>query len=240
MPRITNSVASVLSVVRVQRGVSSMRQAVFLDRDGTLIVDHHYLRDPELVTLLPDVIPALKALRDAGYLLIVISNQSGVGRGWIQPEEAERVHARFERVLKQQGVSLDASYYCAHAPDGGCACRKPKPGLILQAAKDWNLDLSQSIMIGNKACDVDAGRAAGCRTILFGADAHGVESAELMLPDWNALPGDLSHCFADRLPRPMPVSSAFSSASPVQGHTSVCARTQSALLHLPEPARPRP
>lgn len=144
------------------------RRAIFLDRDGTVISDPGYLRDPEQVTLLPDAAATLVTLAQRGYLLIVVSNQSGVGRGLITPNEARLVHRRFVSVLEQAGVRLDAAYYCPHAPDEGCSCRKPQPGLLLDAAREHGIDLRRSIMIGNSESDIGAGKAAGTFTILLG------------------------------------------------------------------------
>jgi len=147
--------------------MSLPRSAVFLDRDGTLIEDMRYPRDSSQVRLLPGAAEALRQLKEAGFALIVVSNQSGLGRGLITPEEAAAVHARFVGLLAEAGVTLDACYYCPHAPEAGCDCRKPKPGLLLRAAVEHGLDLPTSVMVGDKLSDVDAGNAAGCRSILF-------------------------------------------------------------------------
>ena len=147
---------------------NGLRPAIFLDRDGTLIEDVGYARDPEGVRLLDGVAEALGALRSAGFALVVVSNQSGLARGLVTPEEAHAVHERFIRELRAHGVELDDVRYCPHAPDDGCTCRKPAPGLLLASARDLNLDLGDSFMVGNTSADVEAGRAAGCRTILVG------------------------------------------------------------------------
>ncbi len=146
------------------------RQAVFLDRDGTLIADPGYLRDPDQVKLLPGAAAALAALAERGYLLVLVSNQSGVGRGLITAEEARRVHSRFVALLAEAGVTLDGAYYCPHTPEAGCACRKPRPGLLLDAAREHGIDLRRSVMIGNAESDVGAGTAAGASTILLRED----------------------------------------------------------------------
>jgi histidinol-phosphate phosphatase family protein len=155
------------------------RRAVLLDRDGTLIADPGYLSDPEQVALLPHAAGALAELARRGYLLVLVSNQSGVGRGLITPRQAREVHDRFVAVLAEAGVELDASYYCPHAPGVGCACRKPQPGLLLEAAREHGIDLEHSIMIGNSATDIEAGRAVGAFTILLASD----ESPEPTLAD---------------------------------------------------------
>lgn len=151
-------------------GPSSGRRAVFLDRDGTLIVDAGYPRDPEKVELLPGAVEALSAFRQHGLLLVLISNQSGVGRGMVTPEEAASVHGRFVQILEGAGVRLDGSYYCPHGPDDGCTCRKPSPELLQRAAADHGVDLRSSFMIGDKLIDVETGIRAGCKTILLDWD----------------------------------------------------------------------
>ena len=142
--------------------------AVFLDRDGTLIDDVGYISDPQDVRLVPGAADALRALRNAGFRLVVISNQSGLGRGDVTQEQADSVHERFLDELQRAGARIDAAYYCPHAPDEGCRCRKPLPGLILDAARDLGLDLERSVMVGNSDVDVSAGEAAGARAILLG------------------------------------------------------------------------
>jgi D-glycero-D-manno-heptose 1,7-bisphosphate phosphatase len=162
------------------------RRAVFLDRDGTLIRDAGYLADPAQVELLPKAIAGLELLRARGLPLIVVSNQSGVGRGMFTSAALEQVHRRMVELLAEHQVALDQAYYCVHAPWDGCACRKPLPGLIQQAARELAIDLRRSFMIGDKASDIAAGRRAGCRTILIGGSAaesqHRVEPA----PDYVA------------------------------------------------------
>ena len=143
------------------------RPAVFLDRDGTLIEDVGYPSRPEQVRLLPGAAESLRTLHTSGLALVLVSNQSGVGRGYFDQTDAEAVHERFVELLADAGASLDAAYYCFHAPDEDCACRKPAPGMILDAAADLDLELGRSFVVGNSHADVEAGRAAGCRTIAF-------------------------------------------------------------------------
>lgn len=144
------------------------RRAVFLDRDGTIIVDESYLADPNRIRFVPGAIDALQALRGRGMMLVVVSNQSGVARGLITPRQHAEVDARFRGLLAGEGIPLDGVYYCVHGPDDGCACRKPRPGLIEQAAREHGIDPKVSFMIGDKLSDVGAGRAAGCITALLG------------------------------------------------------------------------
>jgi D-glycero-D-manno-heptose 1,7-bisphosphate phosphatase len=141
------------------------RPAVFLDRDGTLIEDTGYPRDPNRVRLLSGSAEALRVLEAHGLLLVVISNQSGIGRGIIAPAEADAVADRFVECLAEHGASVHASYYCPHAPDEQCPCRKPAPGMLLRAAAEWGIALERSFMVGDKPSDVEAGKRAGCRTI---------------------------------------------------------------------------
>jgi D-glycero-D-manno-heptose 1,7-bisphosphate phosphatase len=148
---------------------SALRRAVFLDRDGTIIVDEGYLADAAKVRVLPGAIAALRGLRDRGMMLIVISNQSGIARGLITREQHELVDARMQELLAAEGVPLDAAYYCPHGPEDDCACRKPRPGMIEQAIREHAIDPARSIMIGDKLSDVAAGQAAGCITGLLGS-----------------------------------------------------------------------
>ena len=141
---------------------NTVRKAVFLDRDGTIIEDRHFLADPAGVALVPGAIEALRLLKDAGYLLIVVSNQSGVGRGYFSHDTVAVVQQRVEAVLAEEGIALDAFKYCPHAPDDGCACRKPKAGMILEAASEFDVDLDASATIGDRVRDAQAGVAAGC------------------------------------------------------------------------------
>jgi D-glycero-D-manno-heptose 1,7-bisphosphate phosphatase len=160
------------------------RRAVFLDRDGTLIEDVGYPRDPEAVRLVDGAADALEALRRAGFALVVVSNQSGIGRGLISRAEADAVHRRFVGELSALGVEPDDVRYCPHAPDEGCMCRKPQAGLLLDSARELELDLGRSFMVGDKPIDVEAGRRAGCRTIVLGGgDGDGADYVAAGWPD---------------------------------------------------------
>ncbi len=145
------------------------RAAVFLDRDGTIIEDANYLSDPAGVRLLEHAVDALRRLRDAGYALVVVTNQSAVGRGWLSLDDLHAIHDELNRQLAAQELALDAIYYCPVAPtsDDPDAIdhpdRKPAPGMLFRAAADLGLDLAASWMIGDRLSDALAGLNAGCR-----------------------------------------------------------------------------
>lgn len=141
------------------------RPAAFLDRDGTLIADPGYLSDPAGVVLLPGTAAALALLRAAGFLTVVVSNQSGIGRGYYGGDTVLAINQRMEALLHAEHAEarLDAIYYCPHAPTDGCSCRKPRPGLFLQAAQELHIDLPASVCFGDSERDILAGTAAGCQ-----------------------------------------------------------------------------
>lgn len=140
--------------------------AVFLDRDGTVIAEKHYLHDPAEVELLPGAAEGLRRLAALGLPLVLVSNQSGVGRGYFSRSDVDRVHGRLLELLEAQGARLDALYVCPHAPDQQCSCRKPLPGLIDRAAAELGLDPAESFVIGDKPCDVDLGLVVNATTFL--------------------------------------------------------------------------
>jgi D-glycero-D-manno-heptose 1,7-bisphosphate phosphatase len=143
-----------------------MRTAVFLDRDGTINQEVAYLHDPADLTLIPHAPDAIRALNQRGILAILVTNQAGIGRGLYSEAAMHRVHAEMVRRLAAEGCHLDDLYFCPHRPDEACSCRKPAPGMLLQAAQKHALDLAACYMIGDKITDVEAGHAAGCQTIL--------------------------------------------------------------------------
>lgn len=144
----------------------SERAAVFLDRDGTIIVERDYLSDPEGVEFLPGAPGALAALQRHGFALVVVTNQSGIGRGLYGIAAFEAVQGRFDRELSAVGVQIDGVYYCPHAPEDGCDCRKPGLALFRQAARELGLDLGASVWIGDRLRDVEPAAAFGGRAIL--------------------------------------------------------------------------
>ncbi|MGW2090304.1 D-glycero-alpha-D-manno-heptose-1,7-bisphosphate 7-phosphatase [Streptomyces sp. NPDC001880] len=151
------------------------RRAVLLDRDGTLTEPRHYPSHPNELVLQPGIGAPLRALQNEGFALVLVTNQSGVARGRFDHSVLEVMHERLRALLAQHGVHLDGVYACPHHPDGTmplyrvvCPCRKPAPGMLLQAARDLDLDLTRSWMVGDSACDIAAGRRAGTRTALVG------------------------------------------------------------------------
>jgi len=151
------------------------RKAVFLDRDGVVNVDRGYVHRVEDFRFLPGAPEAIGLLNDAGYLVIVVTNQSGVARGLYSLDDVRRLHAHVDAELARRGSRIDAYYVCPHHPDygpdgrgGECLCRKPLPGMLLEAAADLSVDLSGSFMVGDKLSDVEAGLAAGCFPVLVG------------------------------------------------------------------------
>ncbi len=143
------------------------KAAVFLDRDGTLNYDPGYLNDAKAFRFLPGVKTALKRLSAQGLQLFVISNQSGIGRGLITREDLKRIHKKMTVELKESGVVFKGIFICPHSPDDGCACRKPPPKLILQAARRHRINLWNSYVVGDKLTDVETGLRAGLQTVLL-------------------------------------------------------------------------
>lgn len=150
------------------------RRTVFVDKDGTLIEDVPYNVDPARIVLQPGAATGLRRLQRAGYLLVVVSNQSGVARGYFEEVALAVVEQRIRAMLHAEGVDLDGFYYCPHHPGGAvpafsvhCLCRKPMPGMLHRAATDLEIDLRRSWLIGDILHDIEAGRSAGCRTVLL-------------------------------------------------------------------------
>jgi D-glycero-D-manno-heptose 1,7-bisphosphate phosphatase len=144
------------------------RKTVFLDRDGTIVVQRHYLADPSDVMLEAGVGQALVRLVLAGFRLIVVSNQSGVGRGYFESTALSAVTGRLRDLLEFEGVQIAGWYYCPHAPSDNCACRKPGVGLLRQADQDFPVDWATSFLIGDSRSDAEAAAAAGVTPVLLG------------------------------------------------------------------------
>jgi D-glycero-D-manno-heptose 1,7-bisphosphate phosphatase len=161
------------------------RPAVFLDRDGTINVEKEYLHRIEDWEWVPGAIEAIRRINDMGYLVIVVTNQAGVARGYYDEAQLHALHAAVDGLLDVTGAHIDAYYYCPHHPEFGeirdCQCRKPAPGMLLAAQRDFGIDLSRSFMVGDKAIDVEAGQRAGVSPVLV-MTGYGKEE-QRKLPD---------------------------------------------------------
>lgn len=151
-----------------------MRRAVFIDKDGTLIRNVPYNADPDKILLERGAVEGLRMLQERGYALIVVSNQAGIAHGYFREDEMQPVIAKVKQLLGEAGITLDGFYYCPHHPAGKiaqyartCSCRKPLPGMLLQAAEELDIFLPESWMIGDILNDVEAGNRAGCRSVLL-------------------------------------------------------------------------
>ncbi len=164
----------------------SQKLFVILDRDGTILVDHPYLSDPEKIEFFPNAPEALKQLQKAGFGLIVVTNQSGIGRGFSTMESLEKVHEKFRELLVQQGVILDGIYVCPHAPEENCLCRKPETALIQKASQELNFELKESYVIGDKDSDIEMGKKVGAYTILLKTSPRKNDNKILCKPDSTA------------------------------------------------------
>lgn len=158
------------------KNLKNKQKAVFLDRDGTINISKGFLRDCEDMELIPGVAQQIRKINESGYLAIVVTNQPVIARGECSIEELERIHEKMETLLGHEGAYIDDLFYCPHHPDRGfegerteykidCECRKPKPGMLLQAAEKYNIDLEASYMIGDDEKDMEAGRRAGCKLV---------------------------------------------------------------------------
>ncbi len=144
------------------------KKAIFLDRDGVInrkLPEDHYVSTVQEFSFLPGVFEALKALKQLGFLLIVVTNQRGVARGFMTEDDLSTVHQYMCSVLKDEGSGLDAVYHCPHEKFENCTCRKPEPGMITTGCEDFNINISESYMVGDSESDVQAGRRAGLRTV---------------------------------------------------------------------------
>lgn len=166
------------------KNLRNKQKAIFLDRDGTINKYVGYLRKPEQFELLAGVSEAIKKINNSGYLAIVVTNQPVLARGEVSPDVLQEIHNKMETLLGENGAYLDGIYYCPHHSDKGfagevaelkinCECRKPKPGMLLQAAKDFNVDFEQSWIVGDGENDILAGKNAGCKTALIGQENYG-------------------------------------------------------------------
>ncbi len=172
------------------RSSSWPRTAVFLDRDDTIIRDTGYLSDPLRIEILPGAVKALQALNEAGIPVIIITNQSGIARGFFDEDTLEAIHLRLTALLSEQEARIDAIYYCPHHPEGirkkyrmECTCRKPEPGLLLRAADEFGLDLIRCYLVGDKPIDIETIHRVGGKGILIGS---GKDTGMTDRPDFSA------------------------------------------------------
>jgi len=172
----------------------AMNKAVFLDRDGTINKDVNYLNHPDQVELIAGSAEAVKLLNDNGFMVVVITNQSGVARGIIDEEKLPLIKKRLCSLLKESGAKIDGYYYCPHYPEGKikkyaikCDCRKPQPGMLKSAAEDLDIDLGKSYVVGDKICDVELGRNGGAVAIMVKTGYGAAEAAKCdPPPDYTA------------------------------------------------------
>ncbi|MCS6863133.1 MAG: HAD family hydrolase, partial [Abditibacteriales bacterium] len=150
-----------------------------------VIVERHYLSDPEQVELLPGAAEGLRQLRAMGLGLVVLTNQSAIGRGYLDATRLGQIHQRLQELLAAEGVQLDGIYFCPHLPEDNCACRKPRTGLMERAAKAWGFDPTAAFVIGDKPCDIELGRSVGATTFLvrtgYGAQHEGAAPADYVV-----------------------------------------------------------
>ncbi len=140
---------------------TGLKRVALIDRDGTIIVDKVYLRDPDGIEFAPGAIEGLRLLRDAGFALVLITNQSGIARGYFDAVRLEQIHDRLQSMLAAEGLRLEAIYVCPHGPDDGCDCRKPAPGMVKSAMRDLGFGPDQTVLIGDSDADMGAAAAAG-------------------------------------------------------------------------------
>jgi D-glycero-D-manno-heptose 1,7-bisphosphate phosphatase len=146
--------------------ITKPKRCAILDRDGTIIYDKHYLSDPVHVELLPGAAAGLRKMSALGLGLVIVTNQSGIGRGYFTTQQLDQVHARLKELLRLEEVVFDGIFVCPHTPEDRCECRKPRPGLLHAAAKALHFSIPDSFVIGDKACDLDLGKNAGATSLL--------------------------------------------------------------------------
>ncbi len=154
------------------------RRALFVDRDGTLNPDLHYLKDAERLELFRGVGEAVGLAHDHGYLVVCVTNQSGVRRGFYSDEDVHRIHARLNARLRPFRATVDAFYYCPHAPEEGCRCRKPGTELFERARTEWGIDFRSSAIVGDRSLDIEAGKALGLTAALASPPGHEGSTAD--------------------------------------------------------------
>lgn len=161
------------------------KQYVVLDRDGTIIKERHYLSDPNQVELLPSAASGLRKLRELGLGLIIVTNQSPIGRGYFDETRLAQIHQRLEDLLDEESINVAGIYFCPHTPQDHCTCRKPSPGMLQVAAQEFNFALQDCFVVGDKPCDIELGQGVGATTFLvrtgYGAQ---VEARNETNPDY--------------------------------------------------------
>ena len=163
------------------------RRAVFVDRDGTLNPDLRYLGEAARLEVFKGVGDGLRMLRAHGYLILCVTNQSGIERGFYTVEDVRRIHDRLNEVLARAGARVDAFYYCPHAPETGCPCRKPGTELFRRAEREWQVDFAGSAIVGDRALDVEAGERMGLLTVVVPPPGH-AEALEVELREQHVDP----------------------------------------------------
>ena len=185
-------------------------RAVFIDRDGTLIRERHYLNKPEQVRFIKGAIEALKELRANGFKLVMVTNQSGIGRGFYTIADMHRVHEHIQNVLEKKGAAFDSIYYCPHNPDKRCGCRKPALGMVNKAAKALSLDLKKSFVVGDHTNDFILGQRMGGTGIMV-LSGHGAQELK------EKIKTKLVEDTPDKISRNLPAAAAWILAHPEKG-----------------------
>jgi len=163
--------------------VRDMKRAIFIDRDGTIIKDKGYITNVSFVELIPGAAQAINRFHSLGFIVVLVTNQSAVGRGYITEDELAKIHKTMKQLLFQEGSFLDAIYACPHHPDERCGCRKPEPGLIRKACKDFDINIAKSYIVGDQKADVELGKKEGMSSILV-LTGHGKDTVKETSPDY--------------------------------------------------------
>ncbi len=161
-----------------------MNKAVFLDRDETILLDKGYMHDIKDIEFLPNAIEGLKEFQKKDYKLIIVTNQSGIGRGYFKEEKYLLFRDSFHKMLEEKGVHINKEYYCKHPPEENCACRKPNTALLEKAVAENSILVEKSFFIGDKASDIEAGKRIGCKTILIKKNEDKKDTSANIKPDF--------------------------------------------------------